>query len=465
MENRLTFPKNFWWGCATSGPQTEGSFNKLHDNIFDHWFKISPDTFHNNIGPDITSNFYHSYKEDIALLSKIGINTLRTSIQWTRLIKDLITGEPCEDGIQFYNNVIDECIRNNITPIINLHHFDIPVELYHKYGGWESRYVVDLFVKFATTAFSLFADKVKYWTTFNEPMVVVEGQYLYGFHYPAIIDAKKAVLALYHLNLASAMTIKSLKELHSDCKIGIILNLTPSYPRSLENEDDINAANFSDDFFNYSFLDPAVKGVFPPNLIKVFEKHNLLWEKNLTDDAIIKNNTVDFLGINYYQPRRVKAKESDFDHTNGWLPQYYFDSYEMPNRRMNVYRGWEIYPKAVYDIAINIKNNYNNIPWFLSENGMGVEDEGRFKNSQGQINDTYRIDFYKEHLSYLHQGISEGSNCFGFHSWTGFDCWSWCNAYKNRYGYISIDLESQKRTIKKSGYWMKSVSDENGFIL
>ena len=135
----------------------------------------------------------------------------------------------------------------------------------------------------------------------------------------------------------------------------------------------------------------------------------------------------------------------------------------MPGRRMNPYRGWEIYPEAMYDIAMNLKNNYNNIPWYISENGMGVEGEDRYKNEDGIIEDDYRIDFIKEHLEHLHRGIEEGSNCFGYHTWTPIDCWSWLNAYKNRYGYISVDLDTQKKTIKKSGRWIKEVTENNGF--
>lgn len=179
--------------------------------------------------------------------------------------------------------------------------------------------------------------------------------------------------------------------------------------------------------------------------------------------AIIKNNTIDFLGVNYYQPRRVKAKEEAYDETLGWMPDKYFDNYIMPGRRMNPYRGWEIYPEAMHDIAMNLKNNYNNIPWYISENGMGVEGEDRYKNEDGIIEDDYRIDFIKEHLEHLHRGIEEGSNCFGYHTWTPIDCWSWLNAYKNRYGYISVDLDTQKKTIKKSGRWIKEVTENNGF--
>ena len=465
MDKKYIFPENFWWGSATSGPQSEGTFNKPHKSVFDYWYEIEPDAFFDKVGPEITSNFYNSYKEDLAMLKEIGLNSFRTSIQWTRLIKDLETGEADEDGIRFYNDVIDETIKNGMIPVMNLHHFDLPVELYNKYGGWISKHVVELFVKFAETAFKLFGDRVKHWTTFNEPMVVVEGQYLYEFHYPKLVDGEKAVQAMYNINLASAKAIKRFKELgytEDGGQIGIVLNLTPAYPRS-NSEDDLYASKVADTIFNYSFLDPAVKGQFPSLLLDLLKEDNILWESTEEELQIIKDNTIDFLGVNYYQPRRVKAKESENDNTKGWMPEKYFDYYDMPGKRMNPYRGWEIYPEAMYDIAINIRDNYNNIPWYISENGMGVEGEEKYIGEDGSIQDNYRIEFLEEHLQYLHKGIEEGSNCFGYHSWTPIDCWSWSNAYKNRYGYIAVDLATQKKTIKKSGTWIKEVSSNNGF--
>lgn len=465
MTMKYKFPEKFWWGSATSGPQSEGDFNKPHKSIFDYWYEIEPEAFFDRVGPNIASNFYNSYKGDLTKLKEIGFNSLRTSIQWTRLIKDFETGEADKDAIRFYNDVIDETIKNGMIPVMNLHHFDIPVELYDKYGGWESKHVVDLFVKFAETAFKLFGDRVKYWATFNEPIVIVEAQYLYEFHYPKIVDGKKAMQVLYNLNLASAKVINKYRELGCNKdggQIGIILNLTPAYPRS-NSEEDVYASKIADAMFNNSFLDPAIKGEFPEILVNLLKESGVMWESTEKEMNIIKESTIDFLGVNYYQPRRVKAKESEFDNSKGWMPNKYFDYYDMPNKRMNPYRGWEIYPQSMYDIAINIKENYNNIPWYISENGMGVEGEERYINKDGIIEDDYRIDFFEEHLSYLHKGIEEGSNCFGFHSWTPIDCWSWTNAYKNRYGFVAVDLKTQKKTIKKSGRWIQKVSKNNGF--
>ena len=144
------------------------------------------------------------------------------------------------------------------------------------------------------------------------------------------------------------------------------------------------------------------------------------------------------------------------------MPEWFFDSYEMPGRRMNRSRGIEIYPEGIYDIALMIKEKYNNIPWFVSENGIGIEGEEKFI-KDGMVQDQYRIDFLKEHLQYLHKGIEEGSNCLGYQMWTFIDCWSWINAYKNRYGFYRLDYETQERTVKKSGLWFRDVIDNNGF--
>ena len=462
MEHFIDFPKDFWWGAATSGPQSEGYYGKNHDSIMDQWFKEDPKAFYDGVGPDVASDFYHHYQEDFKLMKEIGFNSFRTSIQWSRLIDDLETGSINEEGRLFYSRVINEAEKQGIQLVFNLHHFDLPQELLEKYGGWESKLVVELFVKFAKAAFECFGNQVKYWTTFNEPMVIVEAGYLYGQHYPLYKNkGKEAMQVIYNLNLASAKVIELYKSMHLPGKIGIIMNLTPAYPRS-HNVEDIKASEFADDLFNRSFLDPAVKGNFPESLVERLKKDGVLWSYTNSELKIIHENTVDFLGVNYYHPKRVKARETKLD-VNSWVPDQYFEDYFWEECRINPYRGWEIYPQAIYDIAMNIKKNYNNIPWYMSENGMGVMNEEKYKNDEGYIEDDYRIDFYKEHLAWLSKAIKEGCHCFGYHAWTAFDCWSWNNAYKNRYGFISIDLKTQKRTIKKSGYWYKELSSKNGF--
>lgn len=454
---KYVFPEGFWWGSAASATQTEGTKLFKDETIWDKWFEEEPNRFFDGVGPYQTSDFYHKFEEDIKLMKETGHNSFRLSISWARLM-DQDTNEVNDEAVQFYNRVINGLKENHIEPFVNLYHFDMPFKKQQQ-GGFESLEVVDRYVDYAMTCFELFGDRVKYWFTFNEPIVPVEGGYLYDFHYPNIIDAKRGFQVAFNTVLANAQVIKAYKENGYDGKIGIILNLTPSYPRS-ENEADVKAAEIADLFFNRSFLDPVTKGQYPQDLVDILKKHELV--PTYTEEHLntINQYTVDLLGVNYYQPRRVKARDTVPNPNSPFFPEYYFDNYEMPGRKMNPYRGWEIYPKGIYDIMINLKENYHNIESFISENGMGVENEARFI-EDGQINDTYRIDFVKSHLIWLNKAIEEGANCTGYHMWTFMDNWSWMNAYKNRYGFVSVDIDTMKRTIKQSGKWFKEVSASN----
>lgn len=457
---RYEFPKGFWWGSATSATQIEGATGKKGKNIWDYWYEKEPYRFFDGVGPQVTSDFYNRYKEDIKLMKEIGHNTFRFSISWSRLILDG-DGKVDQDAVRFYNNVIDGLLSRGIEPFVNLYHFDMPLQMQKK-GGWESREVVDAYVRYAKICFELFGDRVKRWITHNEPIVPVEGGYLYDFHYPNVVDFKRAIQVAFNTMLSHAKAVEAFRNAGiKNGKIGIILNLTPSYPRS-DNPADLKAAEIADLFFNKSFLDPAVKGEYPKKLVDLLREHNLLPQAKDGDLELIKKNKIDFLGVNYYQPRRVKAK-SCMPHPDApIMPEHFFDYYEMPGRKMNPYRGWEIYEKGIYDIMVNLKQNYGNIECYVSENGMGVQDEERFL-KDGMIQDDYRIDFIKEHLKWLHKAIQEGCNVKGYHVWTFMDNWSWINAYKNRYGLVAVDLKTQKRTLKKSAYWMKSVAEQNGF--
>lgn len=453
------FPKDFWWGSASSATQMEGAFDieGKEKNIWDYWFEIAPEKFHNEIGPSNTSQFYYKYKEDIKLMKELGHNSFRFSISWSRLIKS--NGSINEIAVDFYNDVINTLLENEIEPFINLFHFDMPMYL-QELGGWENRDVVNRYQNFAKLCFELFGDRVKNWFTHNEPIVPVECGYLGEYHYPAVVDFKRAVQVGYHIMLSSALAIMEYKKLNLEGQIGIIINLTPSYPRS-NSKEDLNASNIADLILNRSFLDPSVHGEFPNELVEFLKSHDLIPVYKNEDLEIIKNNTVDLLGVNYYQPRRVKAKES----AKGDIltPESFFDFYDMPGKKINPHRGWEIYEKGIYDLAINIRDNYNNIPFYISENGMGVEGEEKFK-IDGQINDDYRIEFIKEHLKYVHKAIEEGCNVRGYHLWTFMDNWSWLNSYKNRYGFVEVNINDEyKRTPKKSAYWFKELIENNGF--
>lgn len=454
----IQFDADFVWGAATSGPQAEGTFHKKHENIFDYHYHTRPQDFYHNVGPDVASNFYNDYENDLALLKQAGVQALRISIQWTRLIDDLEAGTVDPVGADYYRRVFKTMHQLGITPYVNLHHFDLPVTLQHQYDGWQSKHVVDLYVKFATRCFELYSDQVTHWFTFNEPKVIVDGQYLYQFHYPNIVDGRLAVQAAYNLNLASAKAVAAFRQINrqSQGTIGTIVNLTPVYPASQAPED-LAAARFAEQWANDLYLEPAIHGRFPEELVARLKRDGVLWEATSDELAVIAANRIDVLGVNYYHPFRVQAPAVSPDSLQAWLPDIYFDNYDMPGRKMNLDKGWEIYPDALYDIAMTIKRRYDNLPWFVAENGIGVANEERFL-KDGMVQDDYRIQFMTDHLRFLSQAITEGANCHGYFVWTGIDCWSWLNAYKNRYGLIRNDLRNQTKSLKKSGHWFSQVA-------
>ncbi|WP_330982625.1 MULTISPECIES: glycoside hydrolase family 1 protein [Enterobacterales] len=455
------FPEHFWWGTATSSTQSEGRVagDGKGENIWDYASDHFNERFHGGVGCSEASTFYTHYKEDIQRAKEIGLNSFRTSISWSRLIPDG-DGEVNPQAVAFYNAVIDELQAQGIEPFINLYHFDMPMALQQK-GGFENREVVDAFARYARQCYELFGDRVRYWFTFNEPLIPAEAGYLHPRHYPYVSDFGRAAQVLHHIVLAHCKAVAAWRESGRQGKIGIIMDVIPVYPRS-DSEEDLQAAKMADLFYTRSINEPMLLGHYPEELLTILKEVDQFPKALPGDCELIANTRVDLVGINYYRPRRVKARETPLDDSQPFVPERFFEEYIMPGRRMNTSRGIEIYPEALYDIAMVMKNTYGNVPWFVSENGIGIQDEEQFM-VDGQVQDEYRIAFLQEHLSYLHQAIADGSHCLGYHMWTFVDCWSWQNAYKNRYGFYRLDLATQQRSLKKSGQWFRSVIDNNGF--
>lgn len=458
---KYRFPDNFWWGTATSATQSEGhqAGDGKGENIWDYASHHFNQRFFGGVTADDTSTFYQHYREDIQCAKDIGLNSFRTSISWSRLIPDG-EGEINPQAVDFYNAVIDELNAQGIEPFINLYHFDMPMALQEK-GGFENREVVDAFARYARICYELFGDRVRYWFTFNEPLIPAEAGYLHPRHYPYVTSFRRAAQVLHHIVLAHCKAVAAWRELNIVGQIGIIMDVIPVYPRS-DTAEDLHAAEMADLFYTRSINEPILLGRYPDELIALLKEHDQLPAIQPGDCELIANTRIDLLGINYYRPRRVKARETLLEEPHGFVPERFFEEYIMPGRRMNTSRGIEIYPAALYDIAMVVKDRYGNLPWFVSENGIGISDEEQFM-VNGQVQDDYRIEFLQEHLSYLHQAMADGSNCLGYHMWTFIDCWSWQNAYKNRYGFYRLDLETQQRSLKKSGLWFKTVIENNGF--
>ena len=461
-KHMIKFPKNFLWGTSTSGPQTEGRFagDGKGDNLWDYWYQVEPHRFRFQEGPGLTSTFYENWEEDIELLVETGHTAFRTSIQWSRIFPEG-RGEVNPVGVAFYRQVFERIKSKGIHLMVNLYHFDLPFALQEQGDGWENKETVYAYRDYARFCFETYGDLVDQWITFNEPIVPVEFGYFYDAHYPHKVDATAAVKVAYHTQLASSLAVKACHEVDLSYRIGVVLNLTPAYPRS-QHPADVKAARIAELFQAKSFLDPSVLGTYPPELVEILRERDLLPEVDPSDLELIKEHTVDFLGVNYYQPMRVSAPRYAPNPDSPMLVEQFYEPYVMPGRKINPHRGWEIYEQGLYDIAQNIKENYGNIEWLLTENGMGVEGEEKFRQN-GEIQDDYRIDFVKDHLRELHRAVQEGANCKGYLMWTFIDCWSWLNGYKNRYGLVELDLATQERRLKKSGHWFRELSQQNGF--
>jgi beta-glucosidase/6-phospho-beta-glucosidase/beta-galactosidase len=459
----MKVPRQFILGAAASAWQTEGWSGKkeTQDSYLDLWYKNNKHVWHNGYGPGVATEFYHRYKEDIALMKEIGLTHFRTSINWSRFLLDYENATVDEEYAAYVENFLEELRKNEIEPMICLEHYELPAVLFEAYGGWESKHVVNLFVKYAEKVFERFGHLVKNWFTFNEPIVVQTRVYLDAIRYPFEQNTKKWMQWNYNKVLATAKVVELFKQTglkeRNDAKIGVILNLEVTYARSTAMHDQ-EAARMYDLFFNRIFMDPSIRGEYPPELFELMEKHGITFAYTAEELRTIKENTVDYVGLNLYFPHRVKARTMAWNESAPFHPAYYYEMFELPGRKMNPFRGWEIFPEIMYDMAIRMKEEYGNIEWFIAENGMGVENEYRYKNEENIIQDDYRIEFISEHLKWLLKGVEQGSNCTGYMLWAFTDNVSPMNAFKNRYGLIEINLEeNRERKMKRSAYWYRDL--------
>lgn len=463
----VTIPDDFILGAAASAWQTEGWSGKKpgQDSWIDAWYQNDRHVWHNGYGPAVATDFINRYQEDVALMKAAGLTHYRTSINWSRFLTDYENGVVDEEYASYYDNLIDEMQRQGITLMLCLEHYELPAILLEQYGGWASKKVVELYVRYAEKVFERYAGKVTRWFTFNEPIVVQTRVYLDALRWPYEQNTDKWMQWNHHKNLATAKVVKLFREKGYAGTVGTILNPEVTYPRSSAPHD-VKAAEIYDLFYNRVFLDPAIKGEYPAELLALLEKHGVQWQYDEAELQLISRYRVDEVGINLYYPHRVKAPSRAWHPETPFHPAYYYEHFELPGRRMNKSRGWEIKPQIIFDMAMRIKEQYGNFPWFVAESGMGIENEAQFKNAEGQIQDDYRIEFIAEHLYQTLKAREAGANCQGYMLWAFTDNVSPMNAFKNRYGLIEIDLENQRqRRMKKSAHWYRALRDNHQLTL
>ncbi len=479
------FPKDFLWGAASAAYQIEGGWNSdgKGPSIWDTFSKIPGKTFEGTNG-DVAVDHYNRYQEDVQLMARMGLKAYRFSVAWSRVIPDG-NGEVNEEGLQFYENLIDELKKHEIEPVLTLYHWDIPQALQDEYKGWESRQVIEDFNRYASVLFERFKDKVKYWVSLNEQNVFTALGYRWEAHPPNISDVKRMFQANHIINLANAKAIQSFREIVPKGMIGPSFGYGPMYSFDCEPNNVLAALN-GEEFQNHWWLDVYVNGKYPKVTWKQLERLDVAPTLEEGDMTLLQSVKPDFLGVNYYHGGTVRANEiefpeqkgnenldKDFVATDPYLMQPKDEQAQSPEKRMftNVKNphlettnwGWEIDPIGIRIALRRLQNRYD-LPMMVTENGLGAYDD---LTEDGHVEDDYRIEYLKDHIVEMQKAITDGVDLIGYCAWSFTDLLSWLNGYKKRYGFVYIDRDEKdekqlERIPKKSYYWYKEVIESNG---
>ncbi|EPQ5853004.1 glycoside hydrolase family 1 protein [Klebsiella oxytoca] len=461
--------KDFLWGSATAAYQCEGGWNAGGKGCgeWDYFSHNSPLNLNNQNG-DIASDFYHRYEEDIDLMVEGNQNTYRFSISWSRIMPNGI-GEVNQEGIDFYNRVIDYCLSKGIEPNITLFHYDLPLEL-AKSGGWLNSQITNYFDDYAKICFDNFSDRVKIWATINEPRYYSYCTNVVGNYPPnRKLDFQSYFQYQYNLMLASAKAVKSFKDKKIDGIIGIVHDNgnVEVDPITLNYDEIFEVANF---FYNSLILSPALLGKLPDELDKMIKVFGITLYRENNDEEIFFKGKGDYLGLNLYNRQYVKDYsngETEVFHNNkgsgsknkeGIRIKGVFESSFDVNVRRNQW-GREVNPRVMYTALKEINDRYSSPLIMITENGHGIYEE---PDTEGYVEDVERIEVFEEFLFYMLKAMNEGVNVKGYYHWATMDLYSWINGYEKRYGLVRVDYENNlKRIPKKSFYWYKNFISEH----
>lgn len=406
-------------------------------------------------------DFYHRYKEDIALFAEMGFKVFRLSINWARIFPNGDDAEPNEAGLQFYDNVFDELRKYGIEPLVTLAHYETPLGLTLKYNGWASREVIGYFTTYAETVFKRYKDKVKYWLTFNEINMMPISPFTGG---GILIDRVENRLqtiyqALHHQFVASSLATKLCHEINPNAKIGCMLARMESYAHTCNPEDVLK--NQQENQRNLFFTDVHSRGEYPGYMSRFFKENDIVIHKEATDDEILKKYTVDYISFSYYMTLTISA-EPGGDIVEGNL----FGGVKNPYLKASDW-GWQIDPVGLR-ITLNTMYDRYKKPMFIVENGLGAYDNVE---DDGSIHDTYRIDYLRQHILQMKEAIADGVELMGYTSWGPIDLISMSTSeMSKRYGFIYVDQDDEgkgtmKRSCKDSFFWYKNVIATNGATL
>lgn len=458
------FPENFLWGASTSAYQVEGA------SLEDGKGPSCQDVKEVPAGTSdlkVCADEYHHYKEDIALFAEMGFKVYRFSISWSRMIPRG-TGEVNPKGIAYYNNLINECLKYNIVPLVTMFHFDMPAALDAR-GSWSNPDSVDWFVNFAKVMFENFGDRVKYWLTINEQnMLTLVGPVIGTLHIPAGTTnvLKETYQQNHHMLVAQAKAMALCHKMIPDAKIGPAPNISLVYAASCKPEDVLASQNFNA-IRNWLYLDMAVYGRYNNLVWSYLEENDATPEFAPGDEEALANGHPDFIGFNYYSTATVaysdgsEALKDGDQQSAGGIPGVY-KTVKNPNLPRTEF-NWEIDPIGFRNTLREVYSRYH-LPIIITENGLGAYDT---LGEDGKIHDTYRINYLRAHIEQMRLAITDGVEMMGYCPWSAIDLISTHEGMRKRYGFVYVDrdefdLKTMKRYRKDSFYWYKKVIASNG---
>lgn len=463
----MRFPENFLWGGALAANQCEGAY--LEDGKGLSQQDVMPNGVRGPVTPEPTADnlklvgtdFYHRYKEDIALLAEMGFRVFRFSIAWSRIYPNGDELVPNELGLQFYDNVIDECLKHNIQPLITLSHYEMPLYLCKKYDGFRSREVIDFFVRYVRTVIGRYHSRVKYWLTFNEINVTLISPLLgAGVMTPkAELTEQDKFQTAHHQLVASALATKVAKEIDPSIQVGCMAASAPRYPMTCAPEDMMTMVT-SQQELDY-FIHVHCTGEYPYYAHRMWREKGV--ELNITEqDRRALKHTVDFISFSYYSSKVVAFDESKYQMANGNIMRGLRNPY-VPYSDYN----YPIDPEGLRFILNYLYDHFHK-PLFVAENGVGARETLVEENGTLTVLDQHRIDFCRGHIEAMGRAIDDGVEVMGYTAWGPIDCVSAASAeMTKRYGFVYVDRNQDgtgtlNRYRKKSFYWYKQVIASNG---
>ena len=436
------FPKDFLFGAASSACQIEAGCKEggKGEDVVDRYFAEKPEKFCDG-DPSKAADFYHRYRSDILDMKKLGLKSFRFSISWSRIFPNGPT-EVCQAGIDYYDDMINALVEADIVPFFDLWHCDLPYWVIDM-GGVLCHDFIDWFTTYAEVCFKHFGDRVRYWSTINEPSINVMASYAYGTNAPFLKDMGLAIKACHNAILAHYSVVRLYKSMNLPGQIGAVIHVQPTYSLSHDPKDQ-HAADVDFAFYGGWWLDTMLKGHYPEILKDHAYYMGLLpegYQKDLDENFV----EADFMGVNYYNPSHARHSDTD--------PRQY-ETYRNESYPTDDY-GFPCYPQGLFDLGMYFKEAYPGKKIFITENGISKKKWG---NLEEERHDDYRVRYMREHLRELSRAIQAGANIGGYFCWSIMDTnEGYGGGYNYMFGLVQIDFETKERYFRDSWYYYQKV--------